>query len=561
MKARLFIFSIFFSFITLCNSLTANPFTPTEKGQILFLVQQGKIERALELYQQQLKENTSHDYELLSQIGLALLSYGAKQTDLEMQVLTLFGAHVSANSEAYFIIKECLKSRHPQIQSIALNCLADSQQDDADEAIIHMLGSPYALLRFEAIAYLCKKKDPFAIDQLESLIAKSPTSILPLYPPLLAELGTRKSMHLLRKMVNHPLNKVRQAVIFQVANKHRDDFLPQIRQQALHFDFAQQEVCAYALGLFKDEESIEKLQILARSQYSETALAARWALFQLGKKNAALEVEQMAKKGNLYAIHLLAPMMDHQQTLMQLLDHKDLQIRLNAQLSLLEIHHEAALKGVEKLLVKDQYDLGFSIVKSPGEMFQAWKVVFGASELFKEDLLAYQTQLEFKEAVLSKIKEISEETFLKIASLLLDQQQNELIPKTVALLEELKTSKAISCLQNYQQKLGAALVRNYCNLTLYKMGEPGPYAAQLKQWIKAQKQLDLIQFRSYDPWKATEAKGDLTPAESSRLLVSSFQTFAERKDREGIELLVDLIATGNKKNRYALAGLLLRAVL
>jgi len=559
MSHRLSIFTLLLSFFISFSSLHASSFTPPQKGRILFLIQQGDALQGIQLYQAHVKVTDEHDYELLNRIGLALLSYGSRQTDPEVQVLTLFGSHISANSEAYNILEECLKSRHPQIQSLALNCLSQIQQDQADQAILHMLGSPYAIVRFEAIAYLCKKKHPLAIDQIESLMAKSPQSILALYPPFLADLGSHKSMRILRKLLNHPVESVRQSVIINVALHRRDDFLPQIRQQALHFHYAQQEVSAYALGLFKDDQSITKLNKLAQSQFSETALAANWALYQLGQKSAIQSIEKAALNGNLFAIQVLGQLDEESKVLLELQRHYDLQIRVNAQLALLNNHPEAALNSVEQLLIKDRRDLGFVVLKSPGSTFKAWKVVSGASEIFKEELDVYKTQLELKESILLKIREISEKDFLKISSILLDKQQAELVPYTISLLEDLETPEALACLRKYQQKLGAALIRNYCNLALYKLGEPGPYAEQLKQWIKKQSQTDLIQFRAYNPWETAQTSFDLTPAETSRLLVESFQAFASQQDREGIELLIDLIATGNEKNKYALAGLLLRA--
>jgi len=557
MKYCLFVlnFALFFGFL----SLSASPFSSPQQGRILFLIQQGDYHQAIKLYQAQVATTHTHDYELLSQMGIALLSYGSRQTDPEVQLLTLFGAHVSANSDTYGIFEECLKSRYPQIQIVALGCLSHIQQDQADQAILHMLGSPYGFIRFEAIAYLCKKKHPAAIDQLESLMAKSPQSILALYPPYLADLGNAKSVRLLRKMFNHPSEQVRQAVILSVALHHRDDFLPQIRQQALHFNFAQQEVSAYALGLFRDEQSIEKLNKLSNSKYSETALAANWALYQLGHTSAIKAIEKNAFQGNLFAIHVLGDLNEQSDILLQLLQHTDLQVRINAQLALLKNHQKAALKNIDQLLIKDHRDLGFVAIKSPGKTFKAWKVVSGASEILKEDLEAYKAHLELKETLLAHIKELSEETFLNAASSIFTAQQGELLPVTVSLLEELESAAAIACLRKNQQKLGASLIRNYCNLALYRLGEPGPYADQLKQWIKKQSQTDLIQFRAYNPWESAQTSYDLTPAETSRLLIESFQAFAAQQDREGIELLIDMISTGNTKNKYALAGLLLRA--
>ncbi len=559
MRFDLFIFQLLTALLLTFSSAHSSTFTPAQQGRILFLIQHGDSKQALKLYQEQVKITNTHDYELLNHMGLALMDYGSKQSDPEIQLLSLFGAQISANSDAYGVFQECLKSRHPQIQLLALGCLSQIQQDQADHAIMHMLGSPYALLRFEALSYLCKKKHPLAMDQLESLMAKSPPEILALYPTFLADLGTAKSMRLLRKMINHPLLEVRQAVILNAAIHHRDDFLPQIRQQALHFHFTQQEICAYALGLFKDEQSIDKLQKLARSQYPATALAANWALYELGEKTALKAIEQQASQGDIFAIHVLGKINEESILLLKLLQHSDLQVRVNAQLALLNHHQTAALVHLDQLLIKDKRDLGFISVKTPGKTFKAWKVTSGVSEAFKNDVRTYQKQLMFKEELLEKVREISEKDFLRLSYAIFAAQQNELVPTVIRLLEEMETPEALACIYKHQQKLGAPLIRNYCNLALYRLNEKGPYADYLKQWIKQQSSANLIQLQEYDPWQTSTLNSDLTPTDTSRLLIESFQAFAMQQDQEGVELLIDVIVTGNEKNKYALAGLLLRA--
>jgi len=542
------------------GSIYASLDSSSQDGHILFLIQQGEHLQALKLYQEEVKAKEKHNYELLNHMGLAILDYGSRQSDPEIQLLTLFGAQISANDEACGILEGCLKSRYPEIQLLALASLSQMQQDQADQAIFRMLGSAHGLVRFEAIAYLCKKKHPLAIDQAESLMVKSPKEILVLYPPLLVDLGNAKSIRVLRKLINNPSADVRQSVILNAALHGRDDFLPQIRQQTLHFHFAQQEVCAYALGLLKDEQSIDKLNKLSQSQYPSVALAANWALYQLGKTSALKAIEEAALKNDLFAIQTLGTFnAESSSTLLQLLKNADMQVKFNAQIALLNQHHPDSLENIEQILIKDNRDLGFVALKSPGKTFKAWKVISGASELLKEDADAYKTQLELKEWILLNIREISESKFLKIAHSLFTAQQNELVPNLVTLLEEIETPEAVACLKKYQQKLGAPLIRNYCNLALYRLGEPGPYSHQLRQAIKNQSQSDLIQFQPHDPWKKSSHNYELTPAETSRLLIESFQAFAIQQDKEGVELLIDVIATGNVKNKYALAGLLLRA--
>lgn len=545
------LFSCFFGAIH-ANSLS-------QEGRILFLIQQGEHPQALKLYQTLYQEKEAHDYDLLHRLGIGLLDYGFRQSDPEIQLLTLFGANVAAHEDVYYILEESLKSRLPPIQLVALATLSQIQQDRADQALLRSLGTYNLQTRFEAVHYLCKKKHPQAADQAESLMFKSPKALRPLFPPLFARLGDAKSIRILKKLINDPSEDVRKAVILCVAKAGRDDFLPQIRQQALHYQFAQQEACAYALGILKDDYSIDKLKKLASSQYPSVALAANWSLYQLGQDESVEAIEKLAFQNDLFAMAALGSLNGRATALIELAQHSNLQVKVNAILALFEQSHAGIQKQAEEIILRDKRDLGFIQLKSPGGCFQAWKVVTGASELLNEDLEIYKDHLELKESILMKTRELNAVDFIDLATKIFNSQQNELIPMTIELLEEMNTEESIRCLKIHQQKLGAPLIRNYCNLALYRLGESGPYGDQLRQWVRNQSQSDLIQFRDFNPSELNQSSYTLTPIETSRLLIESFEAFAAHQDKLGIELLIEVIATGHQKNKYALAGILLRA--
>ena len=72
----------------------------------------------------------------------------------------------------------------------------------------------------------------------------------------------------------------------------------------------------------------------------------------------------------------------------------------------------------------------------------------------------------------------------------------------------------------------------------------------------------MIRFRPMLPWteKNVESQFQLTPEETSRLLVEAYVTLADQHDPQGIDILLSAILEGNEKNRYALAGLLLKSI-
>lgn len=531
----------------------------SQQGTILFQIRQGNHEQALKLYQELYQSKNGHDFELLHRIGLGLLDYGFRQNDPEIQLLTLFGANFSLHEDAYYILEESLKNKHPEIQLVALTALSLVQRDRADQALLGAMGSSHFLVRFEAVKHLCKKRHPRAVDQAECLMYKSPRAILSVYPPLFAYVGDSKSIKILRKMINDPSEKVRRAVILSASKYKRDDLLPQIRQQTTHFNYSQQEACAYAIGVLKDEESIDKLKNLANSQYTSVAIAANWALYKLGQETAIEPLEKMAMQEDLFAIAALGSLNDHPKVLLSLIKSQNLQVRVNAIAALFEQQNKEACNYITELLISDNRDLGFVSIDSPGKAFHAWKVVPSSSEILKDDIEAYQEHMEFKESILAKVRELSTPAFIKIASEILASQQRDLVPQTVDFLVEMETPEAVELLKLYQQKLGAPFIRNYCNLGLYRLGDKGPYAEQLIQWVRNQSKSDLIQFRPFSPWEPNQKIYELTPQETSQLLIGAFEAFTINQDRQGIEVLIEVMATGHPKNKYALAGVLLRA--
>jgi len=313
------------------------------------------------------------------------------------------------------------------------------------------------------------------------------------------------------------------------------------------------------LGVLQDESSITKLKTISKSQYPFVALAAHQALYRLGQKESISAIETSARDGNLFAIGVLGEIPESVGTLIELLSDPNFQVRLNATVALMEMRDQSCFRELKSLLIHHRLDYAFVRSSSPGYTLTSWKAISSASNLFKDDVGAYATHIEFREALLTYARAISEEDFLLVADALLAAKQHDLIPHLVDLLEDLSTPQAVALLKKYQSQVGAPLVRNYCNLALYRLNEAGPYGDQLREWVKAQNKETLIQFRPSTPWEIGKGSYELTPEETSRLLVEAFEAFTAHQDEPGIAALLDAIAHGNEKSKYALAGLLIRA--
>lgn len=558
MISRIFILSfafylLLFSFSHLYSDVPAPP------KQILFLVQQGKTTKAIELYNQYHKLRNKHDFELLHKIGLGIVENGFVQSDPEIQLLSLFGASVMAHDEAFPIIEQSMKNSYPQIQLVALKSLAQYKNDRATQILLQALASNQLLIRFEAANELCKMKHPQAVSQTECLFYKVPKQLRSLFPPLFAAAGTEKGTKILKKLINDSSEAVRLSVLLSAAKYNRDDLLPQIRQQASHINYINQEACAYALGQLKDNLSVKKLEDLAQSQYPHVQLSANKALYLLGHTETIEPIKKMAQDGDIFAIQILGELGTEKEILKDLQLNKDIQIRVNATIALLNQKDPSCFSTLPEILLRNKYDLAFKEVKSAGQTLKAIKTIPSASQILKDDVSAFMGNLEIREQILSKAKALSDESFITLSNAILNSHQNDLVPIVIESLEEMASPAAIALLKNYQQKVGAPFVRAYCNLALYRMHEEGPYKEILYEWAKKQNKEAIIRFLPFTPWEFDHSNHELTPEETSKLLIEVFETFAANQDDHGIQALLDAIQNGHEKNKYALAGLLIRA--
>lgn len=545
--------------ISCLSSTTLSAIEPSNR--ILYLMQTGDVDNALKSYQKSVKQEGRHNLELVQQLAVALLEKGSHTDDPETQLMTMFGAGISTNEKTLHILEEGIRSPYPQLQLICLNFLGKYNDDHADKALHNALNSNYLEIRLEGAYHLAQAKAPKAVAQIEALMNKVDPELWPIFPQLYAMIGNAESMKILRRLMRHPSEKVRIEAILSAAEYERDDLLPAIRILTTHHARAQQEACVTALGYMKDESSVFKIQNLTRSSSSNVRLAALQALYRLDRHEVRLMVEKAAEENDLFAISMLGQMPGSENTLFKLTNNRNFQVKVNATLALLELKDPRCLESLCEILVKDSRDLVFVTTSSSGGALKAYKAISSAQQNLKDDSLISELSLSIREEVLSKAVNLPEKDFLDLAYTLFEVQQHDLIPVLAEKLESMQSPKAIALLKRYQQKAGAPLIRNYCNLALYRLKEEGPYADNLCLWIASQQKTNLIQFRPLIPWEVreTDSPYQLTVQETSRLFIESLEALINNRDERGIDILLNAIQNGNTKNKYALAGLLIRA--
>ncbi|MBI3900624.1 MAG: HEAT repeat domain-containing protein [Chlamydiia bacterium] len=557
MKQSLFLF-LFFPFFVHTTSLQKSE---EVKLHSLYLMQQNKVEEAIARYREFTHLTGRQDFEALQQMGLILLSKGIQDPDPQVFLMTLFGAGLSGSSSALEILEVGLSHPDPHIQLLALHFISQFEEDKTFDLFNKAMGSDFLSTRMEAAFYMSQRKHPLAMGQIEGLMFRLPPMFKPYFPSFFVLLGTSDATQALRRLIEDPDFQVRVETILNVARAGRDDFLPALRKRLTHSQVAELEAAAFAVGVLKDSASIPKLKKLASSPIDSVRLAASLALFRLGERSALPVLLEFAKKENLFAIYALGEVEGSEELLFTLSKSDDLQIRVNATLALLQRRDSRALGGLAEILIEDSRNLAFSLFGSVGRTLVSIRAVPSASLRTNDPTVNASVSIALRDNFLKEAIHLPPQDFLSLARLIIQKQQNDLIPTLMTLLENLRTEEAISLLKQGTQKLTSPLIRDYCNLALYRLKEEGPYEERVNHWIMRQKGEELIRLRPLLPWKFRLEQSDysLTPDETSHLLIESFLSVANQREEKSINFLLEAIQQSHAANRYALMGLLMKA--
>jgi len=540
--------------------------TGINKLHILYLLQSKEFNRAIDLYQEYRMALGRHDFEILQQMGLIILEQGARSADPETQLTSIFGSNIAGIAASIDILESGIHSPHPQTQMAAIQFLGRLQDDRCEELLTKAMSSDYFFTRMEAAHQLAIRKSRTAVGQIESLMHKVPPQMHFFFAPFFALIGTSDAVALLRHMMDDPFHMTRIEAILSAARFGRDDLLPMIRSRATHLNISEQEACARAIGYLKDSKSIPLLKTLSKSPSPNVQLAALYSLYSLGVDSAKVEIERFGKEGNLFAISLLGEIPGSESVLHALINDPDLQIRFNAVFALLKLGDPRVANALLEFLVRDARDLGFQPQFSVGNSLMAWKVIPSAQQHQQEgpgNLITLSVSV--REHLLRQSLELPASHFLKLAALLFDTKQTDLIPLLIGLMENLQTPEAVELLKEKAQTAGAPLTRAYCNLALLRLIKKGDsYKTNVLNWISMKKNTEMIRFRPMLPWNVRlsdkASSFELTPEEHSQLLIECYQTIAMQHDDTSIDSVLEGLKSGHSKNRCVLAGLLIQAI-
>lgn len=536
----------------------------TSKNQVLYLMQAGEVTRGMELYETHVKESGKHDFGLLEQMGYILLKQGSTSGDEETLLMSMYGLGIAGSTEGMELYERGMNSQNPMTQMATIQFLSRLQEDEVEDLLFKAFSSPFLLIRMEAAHALAMRRSARVTGMIDSLMQKLPPYFHVYFPELFAMIGTPDAMGILKRMVGHSHLSVRLSSILSAARSGRDDFLTEIRAGATHSGAAEQETCAAALGYLKDSHSITQLKKLAESKDLNVKLSACHSLAKLGEIAYREQIVDSAFHRNPLAIPMLIDIPSSEPLLETLIKDYNFHIRANAALVLLKKRNPKCVPVLMQILIEDERDLGFQPVYSLGHSMMAWKVIPSCTQYAKKNQVDIPgITLALREMVLQDALELPEEDFLKIAKAVFASKENALVPLLVHLLENGGTDGAKALLQEEAKRVGAPFIRTYCHLALYRLGIEGPHQDHIYGYLKGKTDHEIFQFREMLSWtdrKETEGAFLLTPEEKSRLIIESYQTLVENHEMEGIDLLLTALRSGNEKNRFLLAGLLLKAI-
>ncbi len=549
-----------FFFFTCLSLLGMEEDPPISKSQIFYLAQTGQIDSSLELYGRYREALGKHDFEVLTGIALILLEQGAHSSNPQNQLLSIYGSGIASVAASLDVLESGIKSEHPEVQLASIQFISQMQEDRSDELLLKAMSSNFLLIRLEAAHQLSIRKHRASVGHIESLMYRVPPPLRSVFPQFFGLIGTSDAISILRSLMEDPDLAVRIEAVLSAARFERDDLLPSIRVLLTHVNVAEQEAAAYAIGLLKDSKSLHRIKKLLRSSDDSVQITAARCLLEFGDASAKKLLLEKARNLNLFAIAVLGEIKEGADLLAMLCQHSDLQVRMNAAIALVKLRDVRCQKVVKELLINDMRDLGFQPIFSLGKSLTAWKAISSASQQQKNLLYNIEAlSFSLRQELLKNAIELPEKEFLLLAEAIFANKQSDLIPLLIELLVNRQTEGCFELLKQKAQQVGAPLIRGYANLALYRLQIDGPYGENVKTWMTRNKGEEMI-FKPLTVAEQTLPANcfELTPEDSSRLLIECTQVFADRHEGIAIDPLLEMIRFGNPKNRCVLAGFLLR---
>ena len=541
--------------------------SPLGLGQIgaqKFLMQ-GDIENAVVSYLDAARLGKAHEMATLKKIAKEQILQGIRSPNASLQLLSIFAISITGSEELVGCLEEAIDSPHPEVALAAMRSLAAFNTDRAARAIQSALRSNYLGLRIEASFLLAEQKRIDASDQIEALMHKCPEPLLGLFAHLFAKGGSRHDIALLAQLMSHSSPYVRSGAILGAAGFERRSLEKNIIAALSHTHPLETEAAAFATGHLRLEESLPRLTELTKAPSSAVRFAALCALDKLGDGEALSQIRSLAAEGDLFAIQFLSGHPSAEKDLEQLIKHRDLDIAMNAALSLLHLKNPKGLPLLANLLASP--GVGFAEHHLPAHTDRCYvRAPIHSKGLEKNPGLIHST-VTFKQQIVALCLQLPDGEFFPFIDMLIKTKNSESISFAADALAMRGSEACIAKLDELRQRPGAPWLRMRCALALYKITRNIKYLSEVKTWLFANTDREIIELMPYgaDPAQiAREFSGhsrhELRPSETSALLIEAWMTLAHSESDAGLDLILEALPESPLESRLVLAGLLMKAL-
>ena len=490
------------------------------------------------------------------------LEKGLKSRDIEENLIALYGLLISDYMPSTQILLSLLKKNHFVTQSYLLQVLQKNLSYSAEEILTQAGHSMFFPIRLQALYQLTQRQEANSLTKIQALRQKFHKTYHFIFTPLIAAHRSKESEEELKRILKEPSSHLRSSALLEIGNQHIHSLLPEVKKAFTHVNPIEKESAIFALSCYPDLKLYDLLKKETISTNDHLALASHLALWRLGFIDHKKEILALAQKNNPFALFLLHKMHEETPILVKALKNKDKTIWINALWGLLHHKDIRVLPELEKLLLIDPLDSVINIEHSPAHTMHHLIIespsIINDADLEKELAIT----LHLQKLCLSLLSRYPEEEVLKFCKRLLSTNKHPFQRELIHTIENIKSEKSLDLLRSLSFSIGSPLKRGYALTALYRKSTHIKDQERFYKWLKSQSGDSIIKFsKTADPLSNLHVTPyELSPEEHTGLISEALLTASTSHEEKYLNLIIELFNTCHKKNRYALAGILMKAI-
>lgn len=491
-----------------------------------------------------------------------ILEEGLKSKDPEETLISLYGLSVSDYTPSAQSMLEVLKKKNFYTQSYLLQVLQKNLNSSTEEILTQAGHSSFFPIRLQALYQLTQRQEINSLNKIQALKQKLHKSYHFVFTPLIASHRSKESEDELKKMLKEPSTSLRASVLLAIGEQQLTSLLPEVKKAFTHVNPVEKEAAIFALSHYPDLKLHDLLKKETSSTNKHLALASYVALFNLGFIEYKEKILSFAKQNNPFALLLLHEIGDESQTLIKALKNPDETIQINALWGLLRYKDPRALPALEKVLQMNPLNQIINVEHSPANTLHHLSIdspTIDNDDVFEQEIAV---TLHMKKMFLSFLRQYPEKDALPFCKKILASNKHPFQRELIHIIESFDSENSLALLRSLSHSIGAPLKRGYALTALYRKSTKPADQDRFYKWLKVQSSDTIIQFsKTANPLSSLYVKPyELSPEEHTGLTTEALLTASASHEEKYLKLIIELFNTCHKKNRYALAGILMKAV-